>query len=149
MVSDIKTAIVNHIKDHEGIPNPSTKQIIAFLNTNKDKMTCGNEKKNYMMAAFDNGAHNQLFKSFFMTELAMKKQKPYINLNAVSFNGPNGAPITVLDYIDSVLADKTNSPGFLKEVRGLRNMFTKHLKAKTFSELPQAEQRRYLKAKQK
>lgn len=146
VAKDSRRDIVNHIKKHEGISHPSVAQMVTFLNHNKDKMTCGKgkNKKNYMMVAFDRGAYRGLYRDLFVKQLTPKDKSVLIDINAVSYNGPNGAPITVLDYMNGKLADPRNTDGFKKEIERLKRLFSKKFGAKTFAQLPKAEQQRYL-----
>ncbi len=143
ITQNVKEQILTYIKKHEGIANPSVPQIIKFLNRNKNKILCENGTKSYMMVAFDNSAHEQLFRKLFVNDFFKKDKTVHVDINAVAPAGANGEAMTVLDYIEQQLADPTNSDGYKKEVRSLRNMFVKYFGAKKFSELPDVERSQY------
>ena len=140
------TKVKRYMSDFEGINNPTPKQITDFLNRNKDKMTCGSgkNKKNYMMVAFDESSHISLFRKVFQRQYMKKDRSAIIDVNAVSYTGPGGTPETVIDYMDGVLADKSNAEGILKEVTKLRKFFVKKLGAKNFKDLPADEQAKFI-----
>ena len=145
-VEDFNFYVEKSMKKIEGIANPTVKQKVAFLNKNKDKMTCGREanKKNYMMQAFEHsGAPRALFRKVFQRTYMKEDRSARVDVNAVSYTGPGGAPQTVIDYMDGVFADKSNHPDFLKEVKSIRRFCVNKLGAKTFAEFDEATQAKY------
>jgi len=146
IASGVKTLLKNHLRNNAGYTTTTNRDIVQFLNANKDRMTCGKEKINYMMEAFNHGAHNELFRRLFAKDLYEKTDKANtkVDINAVSYSGKNGAPITVLDYIDNVIATSKTRGAFIKEVKRVKSMFTKHFGAKHFRDLPAHVQQKYL-----
>jgi hypothetical protein len=71
------------------------------------------------------------------------------NVNAVSYTGANGAPESVLDYMNKKIADKSNNKAFIKQVKSLRDTFIEDLGAKRFNQLPAKEQAAFNKARPK
>jgi len=142
VAENVKYDITKYIKTYEKNLNPNnTADIIKFLNRNKNKILCENGTKSYMMAAFDHGAHTELYKVLLFGELFDKKGEK-IDVNAVSPAGPNGKLLTVLDYLDVQLAT-SGSDGYKREVKSVRRMMVKYFKAKTFADLPPAIQQQY------
>ncbi len=134
-----KVLILKHMADYEGIHNPSTAQIIKFLNHNKNFMTCGDDNKNYMMFSFDYGrAYDQLFNVLFFDELLSEDDSLYVDVNAVSM-GPNGEPETVLDYMYRQYNDKGNPENTRNEIKSLIETFEDYLGAKRYSSLNSSE----------
>lgn len=139
-------AMKSHMGKFENTPNPTPKQIVDYLNRNKDKMTCGSGKneKNYMMVAFDESAHIVLFQKIFRGQYIAQDRSARIDVNVVSYTGENGAPETLVDYLDRMLAENKRSEGILKQVKKLRKYFVIKLDGKKFSELPVETQAKYL-----
>lgn len=67
-----------------------------------------------------------------------------IDVHAVSYTEAGGKPETLLDYMDSVLKDKTQPEEFLKELKRLRRFFVERLGAKKFNEFDEAVQAKYM-----
>lgn len=117
-----KKAIEDHMKDYEGIVSPSRALMIKFLNHNKNYMTCGKEKKNYMMVSFENGrAYDQLFNVLFFDLLVPEDESVHIDVNAISYH--LGKPETVLDFMYREYNDPTNSDFKKREVLSLIETF--------------------------
>jgi len=85
---------------------------------------------------------SKLYEELLFDELYLD-DGPHIDLNAVSII--DGKPQTVMDYIEEQLADPANTAGYKREVASLKEMFRDELGAKKFSELPKAEQQKYIK----
>jgi len=152
--SKFNDAITYHMANFEEpkIANPTPKQIVNFLNRNKHKMTCGSgkNKKNYMMVAFDEDSHVSLFKKVFMRDYMKKDSSARIDVNAVSYTGADNTPETVIDYMDRTIEDLEKNPEisgsdkkYVKEVKGLRRFFVGKFGAKSFKDLPAAEQAKF------
>lgn len=142
---DTKNAIKKYMSREEGIKNPTGAQMLRFLNKNRHKMTCKDNgvEKNYMMYAFDRGAHGNLFDGFFIDELIPEDLSVLVDVNAVSCTEVNEKPETVLDYMDKLIANKRNTKGFIEEVKSLKELFVEDLGAKNFRDLPSSEQAKH------
>lgn len=66
-----------------------------------------------------------------------------IDVNAVSYTRSEGTPETVIDYMDGILADKTQPKSFHKKVSSLRRFFVNKLGAKKLNEFDEAIQAKY------
>ena len=146
-----KAAIQRYMARHEGLKNPTGKQMLLFLNKNKHKLTCKRDgvEKNYMMVAFDRGAEQSLFDELMFTELTPEDQSVIPDVNAVSYTGANGTPQTVLDYMDKLISTNAMGSENTKQYKDLRETFVEELGAKKFNELPAKEQAAFNKAKPK
>ncbi len=134
IASNLKTMITDHIIRYEGISNPTTGQIIQFLNHNKNFMNCASGK-NYMMESFDHGrAYDQLFNVLFFDELLSEDESLYVDVNAIS-EGPDGNPETVLDYMYRRYSDPTHSKQKRDEIKSLIETFEDYLGAKRYANL--------------
>lgn len=96
------------------------------------------------MVAFDEDAQIALFRNVFQRDYMRQDRSARIDFNAVSYTEPGGTPETVLDYMDSVLKDKTQPEEFLKELKRLRRFFVERLGAKKFNEFDEAVQAKYM-----
>ena len=143
--SEVKGLVTSYMKRNAHYKTTTNKQIIQFLNQHKDYMVCGLERKNYMKVAFDQGRHQELFRGLFISSLYDRKndKNTFIDINAVSYT-TQGKPETVLDYIESVIADSTNSKTMIMHAKSIKRMFSKHFGAKHFTDLPKDVQQRYL-----
>ncbi|WP_298554583.1 hypothetical protein [uncultured Algibacter sp.] len=134
-----KSAIKNHLIKYENIINPTTAQMIAFLNKNKNCMTCGDDNKHYMMVSFDHGnAYNQLFNVLYLDEF-LTEDENYIDVNGISYTGANGTPITVLDYMYKRVGDPNINKTLKAEITDLMKTFEIELGAKRYYELTEEE----------
>ena len=144
-----KGVIQRFIAKYEGIQHPTGKQMLLFLNKYKHKLTCKTDgvEKNYMMVAFDRRAERTLFDELMFTMLTPEDQSVLPDVNAVSYTGANGAPETVLDYMERLI--KTNALGRknTKQIKDLKETFVEELGAKRFDQLSAKEQAMFNKAK--
>ena len=135
-----KVAITNYMKKLNGISNPSGAQMLKFLNSHRNIMTCKDKnkvEKSYMKYAFDSHAYSALFVELFFNDLIPDDESVLINVNAISLTGPDNTPETVLDYILRISSDGSNVKAFNKQVISLANSFIEDLGAKTFTQLKQ------------
>lgn len=134
----VRQYILGHMKKYEGISSPTIGQIINFLNHNKNYMTCGDEEKHYMKAAFDHGrAYDQLFNVLFFDELLSDDESQWVDINGISLN-EDGQPETVLDYMYKVKLNYTKGSAKRDEIKSLIDFFELDLGGKRFTELPKA-----------
>ena len=130
------------MKETIGISNPSGAQMLKFLNSHRNIMTCkdkNNVEKSYMKYAFDSHSYSALFEDLFFSDLIPDDESVLINVNAISLTGPDNTPETVLDYILRISSDGSHVKEFNKEVKSLANSFIEDLGAQHFDDLPAAE----------
>jgi len=152
IAENVKSRLTSYITKHEKSLDPNNPQdIIRFLNRNKNRILCELGTKSYLMAAFDHGAHRQLYNVLLLGEYRSKTGER-IDVNAVSApmpetetwgtKAPKGGwpPKTVLVYMDEHLADPAHSDSFRREVKRLKYMFVRYFDAKNFKDLPQADE---------
>lgn len=145
-------AAIQRRMESVGYHNPTNAQMVEFLNTHKDDMTCidpAGETKNYMFSAIDNRRWHHLFNSLFLRKLKTAEGGPVVDVNVVSYTGPNGAPETLLDYIDRFEIENQHIKNIDKHIGRLRGLLVKKFGAKYFHELPAEVQQRYLDNKPK
>ena len=134
-----KNVIQRHMRKYENIANPTTEQIIKFLNHNKHYMTCGEKRQNYMMYAFEQGnSYNQLFNVLFYDMLLVDDESLFVDVNAISYSGPpdGKTPETVLDYMYRESEDSSNSKPKRFEIKELIVFFEGDLGARRYVDLP-------------
>ena len=139
-----------HLREYYDIQQAKAKQIVNFLNANKQELMCDNngDKLSYMAYAFDRGAEKAIFRKVFRSKYINEDKSARINVNVVSLSGPNGEPETVLDYMNRKLANTKNNPGLVRAIKRLKRSFIKNLKAKTFNELDKDTQLHFLRLAQ-
>ena len=146
------TTVRQHLREYYGIKHAKAKQIVNFLNVNKQELMCHDVKNgvklSYMAFAFDRGAEKSIFRKVFRSKYINEDKSARINVNVVSLSGPNGEPETVLDYMNRKLANTKNNPGLVRAIKRLKRSFIKNLKAKTFNELDKDTQLHFLRLAQ-
>ena len=145
------TTVRNHLKEHYGIEHAKAKQIVNFLNANKQALMCLIDEKtrlSYMAYAFDRGTYRSIFRKVFRSKYMREDRTAKIDVNAVSLSGPNGEPETVIDYINRKLARTKNNPGLTRAMKELRGYFKRKLNGKTFKELDKDTQLHFLRLAQ-
>ena len=133
----VKNLIVEYMQKHEKVKDPTVPQIVKFLNTNKNYMTCGEKNHNYMMMAFKNGrAYDQLFNVLYFDEFLVDENL-FVDVNAFSYTGGQSGkePETVLDFMYKQYSDSNNPQGYLREVKELIDFFERDLGAKRYAQL--------------
>ena len=132
-----------------GNSNPSKCEMVEFLNTHKDKLTCWG--KHYLAKAFDEGVYMSVYTDLFKKDL-YSKNECQIDYNSITMTynpaTKTKEPMTILDYIENVvLHDRAIliSTTATRNVRYIKNMIIKKFGAKNFRELPEAEQQPFLK----
>jgi hypothetical protein len=125
--------------------NPTPDQVAIFLNKHHQDMTCDKNGKqvHYMRYAFERGlAFYSLFKKYLSDKIwmNMKDESLTINVNAVSYMGPNDEPETVLDY----MLREVKRPGISAERKGkineTINVLVDRFDAKTYAKLLKEEE---------
>ena len=147
IIIEMKHTIRKTMGRVEGNANPTDKEIITFLNTHKNKLTCWG--KHYLMQAFDEGVYITVYKDLFKKDL-YKKGEYQIDYNSITltYNPETGQEefMTILDYIEKVtLKDRFiyNSPDSVRNVRYIENMIRKRFGARYYYELPEAEKQAF------
>ena len=150
IASWIKEYIIDYMKSYAGYKTTHKRDIVHFINQNKDYMTCSSSNgRNFMMAAFEDRGFNQLFNQLFYEMLVNEDDESYlVDPNAVSYTGTGGQPETVLDYIQTVKNEPGRTQGYLEQVAEVEELIIS-VGAKRFHQLPKATQQRYLDNKPK
>ena len=140
VASNIKRIVKKSMAKDGGINNATPAQIVSFLNKYKHYLICGHARENYMMVSFRYGnAYNELFNTLFFDELA-PDDDAYIDVNAVSYIGPNHVPETLLDYLHREVKNKAYLKEYIKEVKNLIVTFEDELiGGKRYADLSDAQ----------
>ena len=141
-----KEAILRGMYDIDGKTNPSNAQILTFLNQNKHYMLCTGAdgiEKNYMNLAFDRGMQSELFEDLFYDDLMLKETDGTIDVNAISYTGPNGSPETVLDYMGRYAESQKHNTTTFNEVNELKEIFIYEFNAKHYKNLSASEKKSF------
>lgn len=140
IAKDAKKSIYKYMAKYTPIKNPTTEDMIKYLNLHSKDMHCGgSEKKHYMKYAIDKGVTQVVFFELFTGTLftdELYEKGIHIEFNAITFT-KDGTPETVLDYINKYLqkpiVKKTKAMRLRMEE--LRDLLADELGAKTFDQL--------------
>ena len=81
IIKHMRLSIANTMERVDGNANPTDKEIITFLNTHKNKLTCWG--KHYLAKAFDEGVYMTVYKDLFKKDL-YKKGEYQIGYNSIT-----------------------------------------------------------------
>ena len=138
ITTNIDYEVRKHLKNNYGKTNPSKKEMVKFLNKQKNNMTCEHNDKNlnYMMVALQMWSSTEgLFIDYFLNLIFDEEE--LIDVNAISYSGPNGEAETVLDFMERRKSEVTLA--FKDEIEELIVVFKENLGAKKYSELNKEE----------
>ena len=111
--------IASHMDEYR-LGEPSTKNMLRYLNANKNDMLCGGDyPRLWLTRAAVSGMGQSVFNVFFLDYLITDDE--YIDVNAVEIND-DGKPSTLVDYLDYLVAryETEGSVGYAAQFDRLR-----------------------------